>query len=324
MAKPKKSRLFRNIFLILLCFIAVFILLQRDWIYDFYRGITYEPSSEMAAIRTKLKLTSQGEFLFNASQPSLNSADEFNANCRRENETIAVLGCYSGGDIFIYNITDSELDGVRELTTAHELLHVVFARMSEDDRESFRAILETVYNQNRDILESELETYDESARFEELYVRAGTEVKNLPSALEDHYAKYFTNQDHIVDFYNSYIQVFREIEAEIEALSVEMEELQATIEADTASYERRADQLNANIISFNSCADTAGCFSTNAAFRARRNELLAEADALEELYEKINANIEKYNEYVAKYNEYVTRNEKLNTIINSSIKPESI
>ena len=40
--------------------------INREWIYDYFRGNLYEPASEMARIRDKLKLTEKGEFLINA------------------------------------------------------------------------------------------------------------------------------------------------------------------------------------------------------------------------------------------------------------------
>ena len=35
----------------------------------------------------------------------------------------AVLGCYANREISIFNVTDQRLDGIREVTAAHEMLH---------------------------------------------------------------------------------------------------------------------------------------------------------------------------------------------------------
>ncbi len=47
----------------------------------------------------------------------------------------AILGCYnpSSRDIYIYNVTNSELDGVKEVTAAHEMLHAAWERLSESE-----------------------------------------------------------------------------------------------------------------------------------------------------------------------------------------------
>ena len=92
------------VILLVLVAIATIIVLNRAWIYDWFRGITYQPNAEMAGIRGKLNLTGRGEFLFNATQPELNEADAFNANCRQDESEVAVLGCYTAGNIYVYNI----------------------------------------------------------------------------------------------------------------------------------------------------------------------------------------------------------------------------
>lgn len=295
-----------------------------DWIRDYYRGQTYEPSAQMLRIRDDLSLTERGVFLFNASQPELNESEEFNSYCRSLSVEIAVLGCYTTDDIHVYNITDSQLDGIRELTTAHELLHAVFARMGEKEREALRGELELVYAQNENILKEELDTYSNDDRFEELYVRAGTEIASLPEGLEKHYGEIFTNQDDIVAFYNKYIAVFRELEAELDALGVEIETINNEITQLTEEYEARANQLNVEISSFNQCAETMGCFGTESEFYGRRAILITEQESLEELYNRIGGLIDNYNAKVETYNADVLRSENLNTIINSNSKPQEI
>ena len=132
------------VILLVLAAIATIIVLNRAWIYDWFRGITYQPNAEMAGIRGKLNLTGRGEFLFNATQPELNEADAFNANCRQDESEVAVLGCYTAGNIYVYNITDAKLDGIRELTAAHELLHAVWARMDSTEKEDLKPILNSI------------------------------------------------------------------------------------------------------------------------------------------------------------------------------------
>lgn len=298
---------------------------NREWVYDYVRGVSYRPSDEMARIRDDLKLTGEGEFLFNATRPQLEGKETFNNVCRSVVDVeVAVLGCYTGGNIYIYNIVSDELDGIRELTTAHELLHAVWARMSDDEKASLKSLLDKVYRENLDILESEIKTYDESEKLEELYVRAGTEVANLPDALEKHYAEIFEDQDLIVGFYNSYIAVFREIEAEMDELKAEMDAIAAEIDVKKSEYERRAGQLDADVVSFNACAAVAGCFESESAFYVRRNALVVEQESLSVLYAEISDLVAEYNARVEKYNADVTRSEQLNRMMNSSVRTEEI
>lgn len=261
-------------------------IVNREWIVDYARGVSYQPTAEMSAIRDKLKLTERGEFLFNATQPVLNGRETFNNVCRAATDTeVAVLGCYTGGNIYIYNIVSSEFAGIRELTTAHELLHAVWARMSDEERVALVEPLTKTFEANQEILGKELDTYDVKEKQEELYVRAGTEVADLPAELEKHYAEVFTNQDLIVKFYNSYIKVFREIEAEMDNLKAEMDTIGAEINALKAEFELAPTW---------------------------------------DLYYRINALVDEYNVRVEKYNADIERYESLNQTINSNVKVEGV
>jgi hypothetical protein len=322
--RTKKRHFGRWMFLLLLVSVVVGAVWKGPWIYDYYRAQTYQPSSEMMRIRESLNLTEQGEFLFNASQPELDSAADFNTNCQSNNSETAVLGCYTMGTIYVYNIDSAELDGIRELTTAHELLHAVWARMSEEEKSALNSALAEVRATNSAKLDEEIGAYDASESQEELYVRAGTEVANLPDVLERHYAEVFRDQDAVVAYYDRYIGVFQALQTELDGLAAEMETAKTTIDLKTKEYEKRSEQLNADIVSFNSCAEVVGCFETEAEFSAERAELVAEQEALEVLYEELNGLITDYNAKVEQYNAGVTQGEKLNTLINSNAKPKEV
>ncbi|MBR0372854.1 hypothetical protein IJH72_02870 [Candidatus Saccharibacteria bacterium] len=314
----------RVVFFVLVVAIISLAYFNRGVIYDFYRAKTYRPSEEMVSIRDSLDLTDKGKFLFDASRPEFNEKDDFNTNCQKENEEIAVLGCYTLQDIYIFNVQDDELKGIKELTTAHELLHAVYERMGEGEKESLKAVLMKVYEENMDILDDELKTYPEAEKLEEIFVRAGTEINELPEELEKYYGEIFRDRKKIVKFYESYISVFKEVEKELDDLALEMNNLSNSIKEKTEEYEKRIGQLNADILSFNSCAETEGCFNSTAIFNERRGGLISEQNALEGFYDEINGLIEEYNEKVEKYNEDVRWQDKLNEMINSSSKPKEV
>lgn len=323
--KRKTTKVLKWVVLAIVLIIVTSVVSQREWIYDFWRGVSYQPSEEMVKIRDRLGLTDYGVFLFNASQPVLNDSEEFNEKCRFEQDgNDAIVGCYTDQNIHIYNIKDSELDGIRECTSAHELLHAVWDRMGEDERKGYYKSLSLVLDQNKEYLKDELELYDEEAKREELYVRAGTEIKDLPNDLESHFAKVFNDQDKVVGYYDKYISVFRNLQAELESLKAEMETIKAQIDAREADYTRRVEQLDKDITEFNQCAATAGCFTSQWSFLTQRNVLLSEQAALESLYNEINNLVDSYNAKVDKYNEDVISNNKLNQMINSTTEVEEL
>ena len=312
------------VILLVLVVIATIIVLNRAWIYDWFRGVTYRPTAEMISIRDELNLTGRGDFLFNATQPKLNGADDFNANCRQDESEVAVLGCYTAGNIYVYNITDAKLDGIRELTAAHELLHAVWARMGSKERENLRPILQQVYQNNLSVLKDDIETYADDEWIEEIFVRAGTEIKKLPDTLEKYYAEIFDDQDAIVDFYESYIAVFREIKMKMEGLASEIEVLRDSINVKMTEYENKVNQLEVDITRFNNCAETAGCFATEAEFYVQRNTLVARESEINLLNDEIDNMIDDYNLKVDEYNADALESRKLQNMINSKADIEEI
>ena len=298
--------------------------LNRDFLLDYYAAMSYEPSDEMMEIRDKINLTENGEFIFNASRPVLDNRDDFNEHCRTVASETAVLGCYTDKTIYVYDIESAELEGIKEVTAAHELLHAVYARMDESKKAELQPILKQVYKENMDVLRDDLDLYVDAEREEEIYVRAGTEVADLPEILEKHYAEIFKDQDKIVAYYNDYSSVFKNLKAELESLAVEMEDLSGQIEEKKILYETKAGILSAEITEFNECAARVGCFVGEVEFYNRRVELLGEQENLNEFYNEITNLIDAYNARVETYNADVLRSKELNTMINSNQKPEEI
>ena len=293
-------------------------------IFDFFKGLAYSPSSEMVEIRDKLDLSTRGEIIFNASMPELNTEDTFNSNCKAYNEVETILGCYTEGRIFVYDINEDELSGIVEVTTAHELLHAVYKRMSGLEKEGLKESLAKVYDENLNVLEEELKTYSSEDQQEEIYVRAGTEIRDLPENLENHFSNYFKDRNKIVDYYEKYVGVFRKYESEIREIEAKLNDLDVLINERNVKYREEVDNLNKKIDEFNKCANTAGCFNSDAEFYNKREELISVKNWVESLYDEIDGLIKDYNFNVEKLNENIIRVEQFQDIINSHVKVEDI
>ncbi|MBO7131918.1 hypothetical protein J6V85_01470 [Candidatus Saccharibacteria bacterium] len=317
----KRLKIFSWIIFIAL---AIVIALNYQFIFDFTRGLFYSPSPEMASIRESLDLSSRGEILFNASMPELNSEEEFNENCHSYDEVETILGCYTMQKIYVYDIKDKELNGIVELTSAHELLHAVYERMSISERDGLRELLEAVYKDNLETLEDEIGAYESAEQLEEIYVRAGTEIKKLPEELEAHYGKIFNDRKKVVKYYEGYNGVFKKYEAEMTNIKAKLDELGGVINEKNEEYARKVDELNARIDAFNNCADSPGCFSTDTEFYNKREELLREVILIDSLYDEIDGLIEQYNVNVDDYNDNVLIIERFQDIINSHVRVEDI
>ena len=108
------------------------LVLNRQSIIDEITLWQYQPSSQIAEIANRVKMSDFGKKMFYVSKPQIQSASEFNKDCRRVEQGNAILGCYDqvAGEIYIYDVTNAELDGVKEVTAAHEML----AERSEERR----------------------------------------------------------------------------------------------------------------------------------------------------------------------------------------------
>ena len=324
--EPKKSRtgLVLGIVGLFLAVLAALVFLNYTTLKDYFTGLSYEPSSEMIDIKEKLNLTPSADLIFKASFPVLETEEDFNRDCNSHDSEISVLGCFTGDKIYIYSIKASELSGILESTTAHELLHAVWSRLSGSEKAKLTPVLERMYKENEDMLKETLASYADEDRLDELYVRVGTQLKNLPSELSEHYSKYFNNQTSIVDFYEAYIAPFNELKEKIDALGKELGTLKTAIDAETAEYETEFKTFNAAVEKFNSCASTENCFSSESAFYARRRELVADEKRLDEMFEELSDKIKEYNSKIEEYNSNILKSNSLQNIINSNSAPAEL
>lgn len=292
----------------------------QDWL----RALGYQPAQAVADIREDLELTDEAKRIFNASRPSLEERERFNNFCNSHDEQISMLGCYGNSQIYVYNIQNEKLAGITESTMAHELLHAVWARMSEGEREELGASLWQTYQDNQDIFKNTLDIYDEENKLDELHSRVGTQIAELSGDLENHYAKYFRDQDMIVEYYDSYSATFSKASEELENIASEMKVLSDEIDAQTGEYTAKMTVWTDKVSKFNECSNTAGCFETDAEFNRQRYALISEQEDLNALYEEIDQKITEYNDLVDEHNSNVLRAQDLQNSINSNSAPSLV
>lgn len=322
--KPNTKKIILGVAIVLAGVAGVLVYQNRTNISDWFSGLSYTATPELSALEDSLNLTDSGKTILHATHPSLESRDDFNKSCDSHNKEISILGCYAKNRIHIYDINSEELNGVKESTMAHELLHAVWDRLPNSEKDSLSKKLTAVFEDERynSLLSEDLESYADADRMDELHSRIGTEIVELPEELENHYAKYFKDQDTIVIYYNDYIAPFRELSQKIEELSAKIESLSVEIDDKTKAYYDGADQLSGEIDEFNNCAGTVGCFKNDSDFRNRRNELATRKEELDNEYNAVNELINQYNAFVKEYNDSIVRGQTLESIINSNSKVE--
>ena len=103
---------------------------QRQAIYDWYQLRGYQPSNAVVKLATDTTMDDYARKVFYVNHPDIENKSEFSKNCPQAEQTI-VLGCYVGNQgIYILNVKESQLNGVEQVTAAHELLDAMYGRLN--------------------------------------------------------------------------------------------------------------------------------------------------------------------------------------------------
>jgi hypothetical protein len=322
--RPRRNNLFRLGASLTLLAAALLVFLYRQFLIDSYNAWTYHPSTEVASISKKAKLTDTGRFYLYASKPEINDRSSFNQHCVSKGEKTALLGCYAVGRIYVFDVTDSRLDGIKEVTAAHEMLHAAYERLSDDERARIDRLVEAELASINDTRIKELvELYDTTEpgeRANELHSILGTEVATLDPQLEQYYTQYFLDRQVLVRLSAKYESFFSQINDEQNALVDELNSLAARITDESKNYNDNTNRLNADISSFNQRANNGG-FASQDEFNAKRQDLLSRQAALQSERTTLNSMIAEYNQKRAKLETLNGQAEELNRNINSQLTP---
>lgn len=304
---------------------ASFLILNRQWVLDQVALWRYDPPAEIVALADRTTMTESGRQTFYASQPVLQAASEFSATCGNNEEGTAVLGCYTNRLIYIFNVTDAQLDGIKDVTAAHEMLHAVYERLSESERARIDTLLEAEYQK----LAADEEFTDRMAyyakvepgeRNNELHSIIGTEVASIDPQLETYYKDYFNDRGAVVRLHSTYSSVFDRLKAQSSELAARLDLLATSIEQATEAYNVASRQLNNDINAFNRRANSGG-FESQTEFNSERSGLAERSEDLASDRQSINNMISEYNQLRDQLATIATQTEALNRSIDSSLAP---
>lgn len=305
--------------------LASFLLLNRQYVIDQLAVWRFQPSAEVALLAEQAGMNGTAKFYFYASQPSIEDAASFNKNCQREEASTAVLGCYNGRQIYIYNVSNPRLSGIQDVTAAHEMLHVAYARLSDEERKKVDALLSAEYDtlKNDSALSNRVAFYDRTEpgeRMNELHSILGTEIGTLDGELEEYYQKYFADRGKVVALHARYVAVFDELKTKSDALSKELNVLTDTINTRMVTYNSNVESLNKTIASFNQKA-AGGSFTSEEVFEAERMQLVSRSNDLESERVAIDDMITRYESLREELTSIASQSDVLNRSIDSTLAP---
>jgi hypothetical protein len=225
---------------------------------DWGKLISYQPPAEIARLATTTTMTDTARRLFYVNRPTIETKKSALNLCKSSEHTV-ILGCYVPSQgIFLQAVTDPRLEGVMEVTAAHEMLHVAYQRMSIFEQTHINQQLQVQLSklQNPRILKL-VGTYnrqDSRSVDNELHSILGTEVQNLSPKLEEHYRQYFTDRSSIVALSERYEGVFttlkekaKTLTRELETQKVGLERLAAQVKQESASIDSERANLESTI-----------------------------------------------------------------------------
>lgn len=256
-----------------------------------------------------------------ASHMKIADAETFRNTCVQQETGNAILGCYVQNRVYVYDIKNEKLNGIREVTAAHEMLHAAWARLSDYERDRVSALLEQAYARVEDeTLKERMEYYSRTEpgeRHNELHSILATEYKNLGDELEQYFGRYFLNRQKIVSYYEQYHAVFEGLQRQADASYIELNDLSKQVDAVRASYEKNASVLQSDITVFNSKANNGG-FNTVYQFNTARNALSVRISALDTQYKNLSSLISTYNSKLNTYQELALQQKELNKSIDAT------
>lgn len=299
---------------------AGWLFINRQYVVDTASVWSYQPGADIVSVADRSKMTEKSRFIFYATKPEIANAETFNKDCPRKETSSPILGCYTNDRIYVFSVSDPRLDGIEEVTAAHEMLHAVWQRHSQAERDRLTSLLTDVYERGVSPAFKERMSYYERNEpgelVNELHSILATEVKDLSPELETYYKQYFTDRSAVVALHDKYSSVYDSIINQSDELFKELTNLNQEIATDSAAYTQRSAELSRDIDAFNQRASNGG-FSSQSVFSAERSRLIARSNAIESERQSINAKIDLYSQKQLKYEALGAELEGLNKSIDS-------
>lgn len=326
---PSKSRstaATKWLLVLLVCLLVLFgvaVHFHRD-ILDWAALQNYTPPTEVTALADDDTMTDTAERVFYVNHPDIEAKQKFATNCQNKSEQTIVLGCYHGGQqgIFVLSVSDPRLDGVMEVTAAHEMLHAEYDRLSAHDREQVDGWLQDYYkNQLKDkrVLDT-IAAYKKTEPNDvvnEMHSVFGTEVADLPSNLETYYQRYFTNRAKVVHYSQAYSSEFTRRQKQVAAYDAELTSLKSRIDTNESELKQQQSSLSAqrNALERDRNGSDAGSYN------ARVNQYNAAVDAYNNKIAATKQMIAQYNDIVEKRNAIAVEEQSLAQALNGDAVP---
>jgi len=311
-----------------LAFLAVPFVVWWQWhaLYDWYRLRGYTPPPGISTLANQDTMTAYGKHLFYVNHPQLlGDVATFRQDCPESEQTI-VLGCYHPNEdgIYVYNVQDAQLQGVQQVTAAHEMLHGAYDRLSAKDRNYIDGLLNDFYNNDEhdQRIIDEINLYkktEPNSVTNEMHSVFGTEVSNLPAPLEAYYQKYFSNRGAVTAFADGYQGEFTSRTNQINADDAQLASLKSQISTQEQSLTNQLNQINSDKARLDSLRNSGQIDAYNSGVTSFNNEV----DVYNSGVDKLHGDIDSYNSLVNSRNAIAGELRSLDSAIDTRLTTQS-
>lgn len=314
-----------QLLLVLLFFLGIVFWIRHNEVLDWLVTRGYNPPAHIKALADDTAMTPYAQRLFYANRPEIQDKHEFNKNCTDPSEQVAVLGCFTGNrmGIYIYDVTDERLDGIKQVTAAHEMLHQAYQRLGKKEKARINKLLQDYYDRHAsEKLKGKIASYqhnDIEYKYNEMHSIFGTEAPDLPAELEEYYSQYFTDRSRVLALYQRYQSEFDDRIARINELDAELTALKDSIEASKQELDRREEELRQRRRQLDDYLASGAIATYNAAVPGFNALVIA----YHNMVDAINRDVEHFNSLLAERNEIAVQERELEDAIDSSVDTAS-
>jgi len=295
-------------------------------IIDWWKLRNYTAPAAVSSLAQQDTMTPLATHIFYVNHPDIESnVARFRQDCTVAEQAI-VLGCYHSDQdgIYIYEVTNAQLDGVEQVTAAHEMLHGAYDRLSTKERNYIDGLLENYYKsglKDQSVID-EINLYKQTEPNDvvnEMHSVFGTEVANLPAPLESYYRRYFTNRSVITTFASNYETEFTSRQSELNGTSTQLNTLRTQIDNEEDSLNSQLSQINTDKTTLDSERSSGQTAAYNAGIANYNHEVNVYNNALEVLKN----DIAMYNQLVNSYNSLASELAALEKSIDTRVVPQA-
>ena len=300
------------------------LLLERQALLDWWHLRDYTPPAQVSQLASDDTMTPEAKRLLYVNRPDVTNGKAFTSNCPAGSEKTVVLGCYVGNDhgIYIYAVSDPRLNGVEQVTAAHEMLHAAYRRLSPSKRKQVDGWLMDYYQHGLtdQRIKDTMDAYKQSEPDDvvnEMHSIFGTEVANLPVPLEDYYKQYFTDRSKVTAYTASYQGEFTNRQTQVASYDGQLKTIGSQIDTSEAQLKQQKSALDTQNAQLNVERSSGQITAYNSGVAGYNRAVESYNSLLQATKNQIN----QYNDIVAKRNALALEEQQLAQELTASSLP---